>query len=198
VKRRWYEFRAQAKGAAEIVIYDEIGAFGIPAKAFIDELKVYRSTVLRHRVAGSCRHGERRELGRSYGGGGLVAVALDDPGPVVGVLEGMERLAQLVDGGEAADPEQVLLERADEAFGTTIALGLATKAGEGSMPRKASSVWKSWATYWLPWSWRSFRPLAIPSAKAPKPARTPCRIGSRASKRVARRAAWMPMHSLEQ
>jgi ATP-dependent Clp protease protease subunit len=35
---RWYEFRAQAKGA-EIVIYDEIGAFGIPAKAFLDELK---------------------------------------------------------------------------------------------------------------------------------------------------------------
>ena len=37
--KRWYDFRAQAKGAAEIVIYDEIGAFGIPAKAFLDELK---------------------------------------------------------------------------------------------------------------------------------------------------------------
>jgi ATP-dependent Clp protease protease subunit len=36
--KRWYEFRAQAKGA-EIVIYNEIGAFGIPAKAFLDELK---------------------------------------------------------------------------------------------------------------------------------------------------------------
>ena len=36
--RRWYDFRAQAKGA-EIVIYDEIGAFGIPAKRFLDELK---------------------------------------------------------------------------------------------------------------------------------------------------------------
>jgi ATP-dependent Clp endopeptidase proteolytic subunit ClpP len=36
--KRWYEFRAQARGA-EIVIYDEIGAFGIPAKAFLDELK---------------------------------------------------------------------------------------------------------------------------------------------------------------
>jgi len=40
--RRWYEFRAQAKGA-EIVIYDEIGAFGIPAKAFLDELKALGS-----------------------------------------------------------------------------------------------------------------------------------------------------------
>jgi ATP-dependent Clp endopeptidase proteolytic subunit ClpP len=38
VTRRWYDFRAQARGA-EIVIYDEIGGFGIPAKAFLDELK---------------------------------------------------------------------------------------------------------------------------------------------------------------
>ena len=37
--RRWYEFRARARDPAEIVIYDEIGAFGIPAKAFLDELK---------------------------------------------------------------------------------------------------------------------------------------------------------------
>jgi hypothetical protein len=29
---QWYQFHAQAKGAAEIVIYDEIGAFGVPAK----------------------------------------------------------------------------------------------------------------------------------------------------------------------
>jgi ATP-dependent Clp protease, protease subunit len=36
--KRWFDFRAQARGA-EIVIYDEIGAFGIPAKAFLHELK---------------------------------------------------------------------------------------------------------------------------------------------------------------
>src|ERR671918_1131589 len=35
---QWYQFRAQMKGA-EIAIYDEIGAFGIPAKAFLDELR---------------------------------------------------------------------------------------------------------------------------------------------------------------
>jgi ATP-dependent Clp endopeptidase proteolytic subunit ClpP len=40
--KRWYDFRAQARGA-EIVIYDEIGAFGIPAKAFLDELKALGS-----------------------------------------------------------------------------------------------------------------------------------------------------------
>ena len=37
--KRWYDVRAQT-GGAEIAIYDEIGAFGIPAKAFLDELKV--------------------------------------------------------------------------------------------------------------------------------------------------------------
>ena len=36
--KRWYDLRAQTVGA-EIVIYDEIGAFGIPAKVFLDELK---------------------------------------------------------------------------------------------------------------------------------------------------------------
>ena len=36
--KRWFDVRAQT-GGAEIVIYDEIGAFGIPAKAFLDELK---------------------------------------------------------------------------------------------------------------------------------------------------------------
>jgi len=41
----------------------------------------------------------------------VVAMALDDPGPVAGVLERMERLAQLVDGGEAADSQQILLQR---------------------------------------------------------------------------------------
>ena len=37
--RRWYEFRARVRDTAEIVIYDEIGAFGIAAKSFLDELK---------------------------------------------------------------------------------------------------------------------------------------------------------------
>jgi hypothetical protein len=44
-------------------------------------------------------------------------VALDDPGLDVGVLEDVERLAQVLDGVEAADPEQVFLERPDEPLG---------------------------------------------------------------------------------
>jgi hypothetical protein len=125
-------------------------------------------------------------------------MALDDPGPVVGVLEDEEREAELLDGVEAAHPEQVLLERADEALDAAVASGSRTKAGELAMPRKASSRWSSSATNWLPWSWRSLRPPATPSPKAPQQARTAWRSGSSASKRVARRAAWMPTHSVEQ
>ena len=68
-------------------------------------------------------------------------MALDDPGPVVGVLERVEGQAQVLDGLEAADPEQVLLQCPDEAFDAAIASGSRAKAGELSMPRKASSRW---------------------------------------------------------
>src|SRR3954452_2884274 len=72
--------------------------------------------------------------------------------------------------------------------------GARTKAGELSMPRKASSFWKPSDMYWLPWSWRTDRPRAASFANAPKWRRTPWRIGSSASKRVARTAAWIPTH----
>jgi hypothetical protein len=58
-------------------------------------------------------------------------VALEDPGPVVRVLEGVERLAQLLDGLESADPEEVFLERPDEALGAAVALGLTDEGGRG-------------------------------------------------------------------
>lgn len=37
--KKWYEIKAKINNAAEIFLYDEIGAFGISAKNFIDELK---------------------------------------------------------------------------------------------------------------------------------------------------------------
>ncbi|MEO5337969.1 MAG: Clp protease ClpP [Magnetospirillum sp. WYHS-4] len=37
--RSWYDIRDAASGDAEILIYDEIGAFGITAKQFADDLK---------------------------------------------------------------------------------------------------------------------------------------------------------------
>src|SRR3954454_21371202 len=54
-----------------------------------------------------------------------VAVPLDDPGPVVGLLEGLERQAELLDGRERADPQQVLLQGPDEPLGAAVPFGLA-------------------------------------------------------------------------
>jgi hypothetical protein len=56
-----------------------------------------------------------------------VSVWFDDPVLIAGFLEVLERLAQLLDGLEASDPEQVFLERADEALSTAMARRLAHK-----------------------------------------------------------------------
>src|SRR5262245_51278548 len=37
--KTWYSIQAKKAGSAEIVIFDEIGVWGITAKAFYDELK---------------------------------------------------------------------------------------------------------------------------------------------------------------
>jgi hypothetical protein len=84
---------------------------------------------VRHRAADSCRGVERRELGGSDRRWGLVAVTLDDPSLVVGGLECEERQPQLLDGVEAADPEQILLQGPDEPLDTAVALGLADEGG---------------------------------------------------------------------
>ena len=55
----------------------------------------------------------------------LVYVSFDDPGLATGFLEILKRLAQLLDGLEASDPEEVFLEGPNEALGTTITLGFA-------------------------------------------------------------------------
>src|SRR3954452_25535807 len=49
------------------------------------------------------------------------AVALDQPGRVVGLPEREQRLPQLLDGLEGPYPEQVFLQRTDEALGAAIA-----------------------------------------------------------------------------
>ena len=49
---------------------------------------------------------------------------LDDPALVVGVLEREQRLAQLLEGVEAANPQEVLLQHADEPLGAAVTLGL--------------------------------------------------------------------------
>src|SRR3954449_9403841 len=47
----------------------------------------------------------------------------DEPGRVVDLPKDEQRLTELLDGVEGAHPEQVLLERADEALGAAVALG---------------------------------------------------------------------------
>ena len=53
----------------------------------------------------------------------------DAPALVVADAEVGEGLVELVDGREEAQPEQLLLERADEALGTAVALGRADEGG---------------------------------------------------------------------
>lgn len=52
---------------------------------------------------------------------------LQDPAVVVGFFEGVEGVAKVLDGLEAPEPEQVLLEDADEALDAAVALGLANE-----------------------------------------------------------------------
>src|SRR3954454_18368204 len=47
----------------------------------------------------------------------------DQPGRVIDLPKDEQRLTELLDGVEGAHPEQVLLERADEALGAAIAFG---------------------------------------------------------------------------
>jgi hypothetical protein len=54
--------------------------------------------------------------------GGLVIEPLDEPGGVVDVAEGEQREPEFFDGVEGLDPQQVLLERSDEALCAAISL----------------------------------------------------------------------------
>src|SRR3954452_16024690 len=53
----------------------------------------------------------------------------DEPDRVVDLPKAEQRLTELLDGVEGAHPEQVLLERADEALGATVPLGSPHKGG---------------------------------------------------------------------
>src|SRR3954470_8681171 len=59
----------------------------------------------------------------SHGRRCLEPMPFDEPSCVVDLSEGEQRLTELLDGVEGAHPEQVLLERADEALGAAVPLG---------------------------------------------------------------------------
>ena len=46
MKKRWFEMRASAQQAAEIAIYDDIGAYGVSARDFIAELRTLSAPVI--------------------------------------------------------------------------------------------------------------------------------------------------------
>jgi hypothetical protein len=68
-------------------------------------------------------------------------VALDQPAFVVGPSEVNEGEAELLDGPDGPDPEQVLLQRADEALGAAGVLGGADEGPRrgGAGPRRFPS-----------------------------------------------------------
>jgi hypothetical protein len=148
---------------------------------------------------GSSLRGEGRgwKLLGADGGGWPEPVPLDEPGRVVGIAELEQRLAQFLDRVEGPHPEQVLLQGADEALGAAVALGRADEGGRALGAEEGEflleGIGKASDMYWLPWSWRTERPWATFLPNAPKLWRTPWRIGSSASKRVARRAAFDPL-----
>jgi hypothetical protein len=122
-----------------------------------------------------------------------VAMTGDQPVGVVPVGELEQRLAQLLDGLEVPNPQQVFLESADEALGDAVAFGLAHEgrrgvdAEEGDLGLEVvrhvvGAVVVRCHVLPMPRKWR----------------RTPCRTGSRAWKRLALLSAWMPTHSLLQ
>ena len=82
----------------------------------------------------------------------LVSVSFDDPGLVVGFLEAVERQAQLLDGLETPDPEQIFLEDADEALGTAITLGLAHEGRRAFETEEGDLILEVVTDIWLPWS----------------------------------------------
>src|SRR5918993_6000880 len=58
-----------------------------------------------------------RKLVGPDGGRWSEPVPLDQPSGVVDIAEGEQRLAELLDGVEGLDPEQVLFQSADEPLG---------------------------------------------------------------------------------
>jgi hypothetical protein len=90
---------------------------------------------------------------------------------------------RVLDGGEAPDPEQVLLQYPDEALGAAIALGLTYEGGRRLDAEEGELGLEVVGDVLAAVVVAQLEAAATPSANAPKRARTPWRIGSSASKR---------------
>ncbi len=113
---------------------------------------------------------------------------LDHPAFVVGLLEVEQCQPELLDCPEGPDPEEVLLERSDEALGAAVALGGADEGGGGRGSEPGDLP--------LEVAGHVLAAVVVSDAQAPaasfstppKRSVTPCRIGSSASWRVPWRA----------
>ena len=66
-------------------------------------------------------------------------IPLNEPGLIVGVTEGEQGLAELLDGVEGVHPKQVFLERADESLSSLVVRSV---SGAWDAMRRASAfVW---------------------------------------------------------
>src|SRR5205814_4617500 len=57
------------------------------------------------------------------------SMAFDQPSGVVGLTEREQRVAKVLDCIEGPDPQEVLLERSDEALGAAVSLGRPDEGG---------------------------------------------------------------------
>ena len=99
------------------------------------------------------------------------------------------RRAKFFDGVEGPHPQQVLLQGSDEALCDAVTLGLSHEGGRSFDPQAFDFVLEVAGHVVGAMIVRSFNPRATPGAIAPKQRCTPCRTGSRASKRLADRDA---------
>src|SRR3954467_1770270 len=72
-----------------------------------------------------------------HGGRCLEPVPFDEPACVVDLPKDEQRLTELLDAVEGPHPEQVLLERANEALGTAIPLGSPHEGGRACDAQKS-------------------------------------------------------------
>lgn len=134
-----------------------------------------------------------RRLGHCLTAGGDEAVPLDEPGGVVGLPKIQQGLPQLLDGVEGLHLQEVLLQRTDEAFGASVALG---RPDEGGRTGDAEE-----GDLFLEGVGHVLRSVIVPDGQAvalanpPKCRRTPWRIGSSVWKRVTTEPAAPPTRS---
>ena len=106
---------------------------------------------------------------------------------VVIVLELLEGLLQFLDCLEGSDPEQIFLERPDEALGTAVPFGGADKGRRGCRAQPGNlvpEVVAEWLMYCEPLSWRMVRPAA--TVRADRPEAFPYALADRLKRLEAR------------